>query len=108
MSDIAIATLIVTDFIDDEKLQYRLNQKNYKKVLIIYKKINKILKKLNHYIFFIIDKQNLLFLNDQKTIYRKILILKIRLIFTNRIKELKINKRYKNLLKILKTQKLNQ
>ncbi len=54
------------------------------------------------------NRFNLLYLRCQITIFQKLLVLKKRLAFTNRIRELKIIRRYKNLQLISKRDQLNQ
>jgi hypothetical protein len=55
-----------------------------------------------------VDRFNLIYLRNQKTMYQKLSILKKRLVSTNRIRRLKMIRKYKNLQKALKHQQLNQ
>jgi hypothetical protein len=55
-----------------------------------------------------IDRTNLLYFKDKATIFQKLLALKKRLALINRIKELEIIRKYKNLLRAFKHQQLNQ
>lgn len=71
-------------------------------------KIKKALKELEHHILSTIDWQNLLYLEGQESVYKKLLALKARLAPTDRIRELEVSKRYRDLLKAPKAQNLDQ
>jgi hypothetical protein len=73
-----------------------------------YKEKIDVLKNLNIFILILIDQFNLIYLRNQKTIHQKLSILKKRLASTNRIRRLKIVRKYKNLQKTFKHQQMNQ
>ncbi len=66
------------------------------------------LKNLNIFILTSVDRFNLIYLRNQKTIHQKLSILKKRLASTNRIRRLEIVRKYKDLQKALKHQQMNQ
>jgi Na+-transporting methylmalonyl-CoA/oxaloacetate decarboxylase gamma subunit len=67
-----------------------------------------VLKNLNIFILTSVDRFNLIYLKNQKTIHQKLSILKKRLASTNRIRRLEIVRKYKNLQRALKHQQMNQ
>ncbi len=83
-------------------------RKNHKKNLWTYREKTKILKILNLFILTSVDWSNLIYLKNQSTIFQKLSALKNRLASTNRIKELEIIQKYKNLQRISKYQQLDQ
>jgi hypothetical protein len=73
-----------------------------------YKKKIDVLKNLNIFILTSIDRFNLIYLRNQKTIHQKLSTLKKRLASTNRIRRLEIVRKYKNLQRAFKHQQMNQ
>jgi hypothetical protein len=73
-----------------------------------YKKKIDALKNLNIFILTSVNRFNLIYLRNQKTIYQKLSILKKRLASRNRVRRLKIVRKYKNLQRVLKHQQMNQ
>jgi hypothetical protein len=73
-----------------------------------YKKKIDVLKNLNIFILTSIDRFNLIYFRDQKTIHQKLLTLEKRFASTNRIRRLEIVRKYKNLQKAFKHQQMNQ
>jgi hypothetical protein len=73
-----------------------------------YKKKIDVSKNLNIFILTSIDRFNLIYLKDQKTIHQKLSTLKKRLVSTNRIRRFEMIRKYKNLQKAFKHQYLNQ
>jgi hypothetical protein len=73
-----------------------------------YKEKIDVLKNLNIFILTSVDRFNLIYLRDQKTIHQKLSILKKRFASTNRIRRLEIVRKYKNLQRALKHQQMNQ
>jgi hypothetical protein len=69
-----------------------------------YRKRIDVLKNLNIFILTSIDRFNLIYLKNQKTIHQKSSILKKRLASTNRIRRLEIIRKYKNLQRAFKHQ----
>jgi hypothetical protein len=60
-------------------------RENYKKRMRKYKKRIDALKNLNIFILTSVDRSNLIYLKNQKTIHQKLSTLKKRLVFTNRV-----------------------
>jgi hypothetical protein len=73
-----------------------------------YKKRIDVLKNLNIFILISVDRFNLIYLRNQKTIHQKLSALKKFLASTNRVRKLEIIRKYKNLQKALKHQQMNQ
>ena len=113
-SFISISSMIKTEvriYINlstNKKQKYIFLQKTQKQQMTKYQKMIKILKKLNNFIMISIDRKNLHYVEKHESIYKKIMILKIRLTSTNRIRKMKMIKNYKKFLKISKTQNLDQ
>jgi hypothetical protein len=82
-------------------------RKNHKKFLRTYKERIEALKILDLFVLISIDRTNLLYFRNKVTIFQKLLALKKRLASIDRIKELEIIRKYKNLLRALKHQQLN-
>jgi hypothetical protein len=82
-------------------------RKDYKKLLRTYKERIEALKILNLFVMISIDRTNLLYLKNKATIFQKLFAFKKRLASIDRIKELEIIRRYKNLLRVFKHQQLN-
>jgi hypothetical protein len=81
-------------------------RENHKKALRTYRERIEALKNLNLFILTSVNRFNLLYLRNQTTIFQKLLVLKKRFALTNRIRELEIIRRYKNLQRVSK--QLNQ
>jgi hypothetical protein len=100
-----------TNFIDlsiDEQRDLAIMREDYKKKMRKYKKRIDVLKNLNIFILISVDRFNLIYLKNQKTIHQKLSALKKRLASTNRVRKLEIIRKYKNLQKALKHQQINQ
>ncbi len=82
-------------------------RENYKKLLRTYKERIETLKILVLFVLISIDRTNLLYFKDKATIFQKLFAFKKRLASIDRIKELEIIRRYKNLLRVFKHQQLN-
>jgi hypothetical protein len=65
-------------------------------------------KNLNIFILTSIDRFNLIYLRNQKTIHQKLSTLKKRFASTNRIRRLQIVRKYNNLRRVIKRQQMNQ
>jgi hypothetical protein len=92
----------------DEQRDLAIMQEDYKKKMRKYKKQIDALKNLNIFILTSVDRFNLIYLRDQKTIHQKLSILKKRFASTNRIRRLEIARKYKNLQRAFKHQQMNQ
>jgi hypothetical protein len=97
-----------TDLSIEEQRDLAILREDHKKKMRTYRKKIEILKNLNIFILTSVDRFNLLYLKDQKSIYQKLSTLKKRLALTNRIRMLKMIRKYKNLQKALKHQQMNQ
>jgi hypothetical protein len=97
-----------TDLSIDEQRDLAIMRKDYKKRMRKYKERIDVLKNLNIFILISIDRFNLIYLRNQKTIHQKLSALKKRLAFTNRVRKLEMTRKYKNLQKALKHQQINQ
>jgi hypothetical protein len=73
-----------------------------------YKEWIDVLKNLNIFIFISMNRFNLIYLRNQKTIHQKLSILKKRLASTNRVRKLEMIRKYKDLQRALKHQQMNQ
>jgi hypothetical protein len=103
--------LDATNFIDlsiDEQRDLAIMREDYKRRMRKYRKRIDVLKNLNIFILISVDRFNLIYLKDQKTIHQKLSALKKRLASTNRVRKLEMIRKYKNLQKALKHQQMNQ
>ncbi len=105
---IKLDTTNCTDLSIDEQRDLAIMREDYKKKMRKYKKRIDVLKNLNIFILISVDRFNLIYFRDQKTIHQKLSALKKRLVFTNRIRKLEMIRKYKNLQKALKHQQMNQ
>jgi hypothetical protein len=87
-----------TDFSEDQRRDLAIFKKNHKKNLRTYKKRIETLKVLNLYILISVNQINLLYLKEHVTMFQKLLALKKRFASIDRIRELKIVRKYKKLL----------
>jgi hypothetical protein len=92
----------------NEQRDLAILRKDYKKRMRKYKKRIDVLKNLNIFIFTSVNRFNLIYFRNQKTIHQKLSTLKKRLASTNRVRKLEIVRKYKNLQKALKHQQMNQ
>jgi hypothetical protein len=97
-----------TDLSIDEQRDLAILREDYKKRMRKYRKRIDVLKNLNIFILTSVDRFNLIYLRDQKTIHQKLSALKKRFASTNRVRKLEIARKYKNLQKALKHQQMNQ
>jgi hypothetical protein len=105
---IKIDAINSTDLSIDEQRDLAILREDYKNQMRRYKERIDALKNLNIFILTSIDRFNLIYLRDQKTIHQKLSTLKKRLASTNRIRRLEIVRKYKNLQRALKHQQMNQ
>ncbi len=92
----------------DEQRDLVILREDYKKKKRKYKKRIDALKNLNIFILTSVDRFNLIYLRNQKTVHQKLSTLKERLASTNRIRRLEIVRKYKNLQRAFKHQQMNQ
>jgi hypothetical protein len=88
---IKIDAINSTNLSIDEQRDLVILRKNYKNQMRKYKERIDALKNLNIFILTSIDRFNLIYLKDQKTIHQKLSILKKRLASTNRIRRFEID-----------------
>ncbi len=105
---IKIDAINSTDLSIDEQRDLVILREDYKNQMSRYKKKIDVSKNLNIFILTSIDRFNLIYLKDQKTIHQKLSTLKKRLVSTNRIRRFEMIRKYKNLQKAFKHQYLNQ
>jgi hypothetical protein len=96
------------DLLIDEQRDLAIMREDYKKRMRKYKEQIDVLKNLNIFILISIDRFNLIYLRNQKTIHQKLTALKKRLASTNRVRKLEMIRKYKDLQKALKHQQMNQ
>jgi hypothetical protein len=96
------------DLSTDQQRDLAILREDHKKALRTYRERIEALKNLSLFILTSVNRFNLLYLRDQTTIFQKLLALKKRIAFTNRIRELKVIRKYKNLQLISKRDQLNQ
>ncbi len=92
----------------DEQRDFAILQKDYKKKMRKYKKRIDVSKNLNIFILISIDRFNLIYFKNQKSIHQKLSTLKKQFAFTNRIRKLEMIRKYKDLQKAFKHQQMNQ
>ncbi len=97
-----------TDLSIDEQRDLAIMRKDYKKKMRRYKERIDALKNLNIFILTSVDRFNLIYLRDQKTIHQKLSALKKRLASTNRVRKLEMIRKYKDLQRTSKHQQMNQ
>jgi hypothetical protein len=97
-----------TDLSIDEQRDLEIMREDYKKKMRKYNKRIDALKNLNIFILTSVDRFNLIYLRDQKTIHQKLSILKKRLASTNRVRKLEMIRKYKDLQRAFKHQQMNQ
>ncbi len=103
------STTFSADLTENQRRDLAVLRENHKENLQTYRKKIEILKALNLFILTSVDRSNLIYLRDQNTIFQKLSILKKRLASsTNRIRELEIIRKYKNLQRVSKYQQLDQ
>jgi hypothetical protein len=105
---IKIDAINSTDLSIDEQRDLAILRKDYKNQMRRYKERIDALKNLNIFILTSVDRFNLIYLRNQKTIHQKLSALKKRLASTNRIRRLEIVRKYKNLQRAFKHQQMNQ
>jgi hypothetical protein len=86
----------------------RLCEKIIKRKCVNIENESTFLWNLNIFIIISIDRFNLIYFRNQKTIDQKLSILKKRLASTNRVRKLEMIRKYKDLQKVFKHQQMNQ
>ncbi len=102
------STTFSADLIENQRRNLIVLRENHKENFRTYREKIEILKALNLFILTSVDRSNLIYLRDQNTIFQKLSALKKRLALTNRIRELEIIRKYKNLQRVSKYQQFDQ
>jgi hypothetical protein len=96
------------NLIEDERRDLLMMRDDFKETMRTYREKSEALKVLNLHILITVDRFNLIYLMNEDTVFRKLSVLKKRLVFTNRIREMKIIRRYRDLQNLLKHQQLSR
>jgi hypothetical protein len=96
------------NLIEDERRDLLIMRDDFKETMRTYREKSEALKALNLHILIAVDRFNLIYLMNEDTVFRKLSALKKRLAFTNRIREMKIIRRYRDLQQSFKHQQLNR
>jgi hypothetical protein len=96
------------NLIEDERRDLLMMRDDFKETMRTYKEKFEALKALNLHILITVDRSNLIYLMNEDTVFRKLSVLKKRLAPTNRIREMKIIRRYRDLQQPSKHQQLNR
>jgi hypothetical protein len=97
-----------TDLSIDEQRDLAIMREDYKKKMRKYRERIDVLKNLNIFILISVDRFNLIYLRNQKTVHQKLSALKKRLASTNRVRKLEMIRKYKDLQRAFKHQQMNQ
>jgi hypothetical protein len=90
-----------------ERHDLAILREDHKELLRTYRERTDALKTLDLFVLTSVDRTNLLYLRSKTTVFQKLLALKKRLAPTDRIRELEIVRRYKDLLRAPKHQQLD-
>ncbi len=97
------------NLIENQRRDLSMMREDVKKEIRAYRERKKTLRVLNIHILIIVDRINLLYLTDEDTVFKKLLVLKKRLALTDRIRELEIIRKFQNLQnRSLKNQQIDQ
>ncbi len=94
--------------IEDERRDLLMMRDDFKETVRTYREKFEAFKALNLHILITVDRSNLIYLMNEDTVFRKLSVLKKRLVLTNHIREMKIIRRYRDLQNFLKHQQLNR
>ena len=106
--DVKTKTIKFIDLNAFQKIDLNMLMNKYKIIFKIIKIKFDILKFLNTHIISTINRINMMHFMKMKIVYQKFQSLKIHIIFIDKIKKLKIIKKYKTLQKIFKLQQIAQ
>jgi hypothetical protein len=96
------------NLIEDERRDLLMMRDDFKKTMRTYREKFEALKVLNLHILITVDRSNLIYLMNEDIVFRKLSALKKRLALTNRIREIKMIRRYRDLQQSSKHQQLNR
>jgi predicted GTPase len=95
------------DLTENERRDLLMMRDDFKETMRTYRKKSEALKALNLHILTTVDRFNLIYLINESIVFAKLSALKKRLASTNRIREMKIIRRYRDLQRASKHQQLN-
>ena len=107
-SDVKTKTTKLIDLNAFQKIDLNMLMNRHKIIFRIIKFKFDVLKFLNTYIISIVDRINMIHFMKMKIVYQKLQSLKIHIIFIDKIRKLKIIKKYKTLQRIFKLQQIAQ
>ncbi len=98
------------NLIEDERRDLLMMRDDFKKTVRTYREKFEALKVLNLHILITVNRFDLIYLMNEDTniVFRKLSVLKKRLVLTNCIREMKIIRRYRDLQQSSKHQQLNR
>ncbi len=85
------------NLIEDDRRDLLMMRDDFKKTMRTYREKIEAFKALNLHILITVDRSNLIYLMNENIVFRKLNALKKRLVFTNRIREIKMIRRYRDL-----------
>jgi hypothetical protein len=97
-----------TDLSAGEQRDLAIMREDYKKGMRKYRERIDALKNLDIFILISVDRFNLIYLRDQKTVHQKLSALKKRLAPTDRVRKLEVVRKYKDLQRASKHQQMDQ
>jgi hypothetical protein len=107
--DIVQEITSTANLIENQRRDLSMMRDDVKKEIRAYRERKKTLRVLNIHILISVDRINFLYLTDEDTVFKKLLVLKKRLTFIDRIRELEIIRKFHNLQnRVLKNQQINQ
>jgi hypothetical protein len=108
-SNIVQKVTSTANLIENQRRHLSMMREDVEKEIRAYRERRKTLRILNIHILIIVDWINLLYLTDEDDVFKKLLALKKRLTFIDRIKEFEIIRKFQNLQnRALKNQQINQ
>lgn len=108
-SNIVQGVTSTANLIENQRRDLSMMREDVKKEIRAYRERRETLRVLNIHILIIVDRINLLYLTDEDTVFKKLLVLKKRLALTDRIRELEIVRKFQNLQnRALKNQQIDQ
>ena len=107
-SDVKTKAIKFIDLNAFQKIDLNMLMNKHKIIVKIIKFKLDALKFLNTHIISIVDRINMIHFMKMKIVYQKFQSLRIHIVFINKIKKLKIIKKYKALQKIFKLQQIAQ
>ena len=107
-SDVKSGAIKISNLNENEKMKFKVKKENYKLEFTDYREKADALKSLKDFIISFIDRAHVMHLVGQETVYQKLNALKIRLVSTDRVRKMKIIKKYRKLQRASKLQNITQ